>query len=207
MQNITCNMLKAALARPVVVGWSGTVARNKSRWFLKRGKSREFSFWRWIGSMLKRRTPWTPSDLSLASFTMQGSFMRILLGTASLPLLSLQTQSNEYPSMANLPDTTHLSFITFDYFMWHEIKFLIFGWECCSHCLQKITVIVCRHCSAVQVWIIQSLYWATQHILTLYILCTILLWVACKTVDNCICTNRQKIKVLFRLFHFNHTKH
>ena len=32
----------AGLASPLVVGWSGTLARNMSRWFLKSGKSLVF---------------------------------------------------------------------------------------------------------------------------------------------------------------------
>ena len=47
----------AALARPVVVGWSGTVARKMSRLFLNRGKSLEFSFLRFIGRRLKMWAP------------------------------------------------------------------------------------------------------------------------------------------------------
>ena len=34
----------AALDKPKVVGWSGTVGRKISKWFLKRAKSPKFSF-------------------------------------------------------------------------------------------------------------------------------------------------------------------
>ena len=61
----------AALNKPEVVGWSGTVDKNMSRWFLKRAKSPEFSFL--LGRRLKILAPWTPKDLSLACFTLVGA--------------------------------------------------------------------------------------------------------------------------------------
>ena len=63
----------AALNKPEVVGWSGTVDRKMSRWFLKRAKSPEFSFLRLLGRRLKILAPWTPKDLSLAFFTLVGA--------------------------------------------------------------------------------------------------------------------------------------
>ena len=89
----------AALPRPEVVGWSGTVARKISRLFLNSIKSPEFSFLRLFGITLKRSAPCTPRDLSLAFFTMFGALLGILLGIATLPRLSLHCQLIEYPSI------------------------------------------------------------------------------------------------------------
>ena len=88
----------AALNKPEVVGWSGTVDRKMSRWFLKRAKSPEFSFLRLLGRRLKILAPWTPKDLSLACFTLVGAVEGMAWGMAILPLLSLHCQLMEYPS-------------------------------------------------------------------------------------------------------------
>ena len=63
----------AALDKPEVVGWSGTVDRKMSKWFLKREKSPEFSFLRLQGKRLKILAPCTPKVLSLACFTFVGA--------------------------------------------------------------------------------------------------------------------------------------
>jgi hypothetical protein len=88
----------AALDKPEVVGWSGTVDKNMSKWFLKREKSPEFSFLRLLGRRLKILAPWTPKDLSLAFLTLLGAVEGMALGMAILPLLSLHCQLMEYPS-------------------------------------------------------------------------------------------------------------
>ena len=59
----------ADLTKPWVVGWSGTVDRKMSKWFLNRSKSPESSFLRCTGRILNSLAPWTPRDLSLACFT------------------------------------------------------------------------------------------------------------------------------------------
>ena len=92
-------LVAAALASPVMVGWSGTVTRKMSRLFLKRGKSLEFSFLRFIGRRLKMCAPWTARDLSLASLICAGTELGIFLGIAYLPLLSLHCQLIWYPSI------------------------------------------------------------------------------------------------------------
>ena len=79
----------AALDKPGVVGWSGTVDKKMSKWFLKRAKSPEFSFLRLLGRRLKILAPWTPKDLSLACCTLVGAEEGMGLGMAILPLLSL----------------------------------------------------------------------------------------------------------------------
>ena len=60
----------AALDKPEVVGWSGTVDRKMSKWFLKRANSPEFSFLRLLGRRLKILAP---KDLSLAYLTLVGT--------------------------------------------------------------------------------------------------------------------------------------
>ena len=89
---------KAALTSPGVVGWSGMLPKNISRWFLKSGKSPEFSFLMFNGKRLNRRAPWTPRDLSLSCITLVGAVWGIWLGTANLPLLSLHCHLMLYPS-------------------------------------------------------------------------------------------------------------
>jgi hypothetical protein len=88
----------AALDKPGVLGWSGTVDRNISKWFLKRAKSPEFSFLRLLGKRLNILATRTPKDLSLAWLTLVGEVEGMALGMAILPLLSLHCQLMEYPS-------------------------------------------------------------------------------------------------------------
>ena len=54
----------AALARPDMVGWSGTVDRKMSKWFLKRAKS-PVSLRRLAGRRLKILAPRTAKERSL----------------------------------------------------------------------------------------------------------------------------------------------
>ena len=88
----------AALDKPEVVGWSGTVDRKMSKWFLKRAKSPEFSFLRLLGRRLNILAPWTPKDLSLACLTFVGAVEGMELGRPILPFLFLHCQLNN-----NLP--------------------------------------------------------------------------------------------------------
>ena len=96
----------AALARPGVVGWSGILSRNISRWFLKSGKSLAFSFLWWSGSRLNSLAPCAPSDLSLASFTLLGA----LISTESISGIapdgtpgSTPWAGTVFPSSSTLP--------------------------------------------------------------------------------------------------------
>ena len=82
-------LVLAALYNPGVVGWSGTIDRKMSKWFLNRAKSPEFSFLRLLGRILNSLAPWTPRDLSLAFFTLEGAPFGMAFGVAILPLLSL----------------------------------------------------------------------------------------------------------------------
>ena len=79
----------AALGKPGVVGWSGTVDRKMSKWFLKRAKSPEFSFRRLRGRRLKILAPWTPKDLFPCLLNLGGAVEGLALGVAVLPLLSV----------------------------------------------------------------------------------------------------------------------
>ena len=80
--------MAACLPKTGVVGWSKIVDRKMSKLFLKRAKSPEFSFLRFIGSRLKILAPWTAKEFSLALRTRAGELCLIGFGTAN-PLLSL----------------------------------------------------------------------------------------------------------------------
>ena len=77
--------VKACLASPWVVGWSGTWDKYMSKWFLNRSKSPQSSFRRWMGRRLKIFAACTAKELSLALFTFAGALSLMGCGTAILP--------------------------------------------------------------------------------------------------------------------------
>ena len=91
-------LVSAALTMPGEVGWSGTIDKNMSKWFLNRRKSPEFSFLKLTGSKLKSLAPCTARDLSLAALTLAGAEGGTWVGMAYLPLLSLNCHLKVYPS-------------------------------------------------------------------------------------------------------------
>ena len=66
-------LLQAALVRPETVGWSGTVARKSSKYFLKVSTEHPVLLLSSAGSKLNSLHPFTPKELSLALLTAAGA--------------------------------------------------------------------------------------------------------------------------------------